>query len=52
LRLIRLFPFLTRWLDATPATCCGVCPTCIGVAATSVLLPMVVRDRAEKPDKS
>jgi hypothetical protein len=45
LRLMALFPLLARWLEATPAACCGVCPTCVGVAASSVLLPMVVRER-------
>lgn len=47
-KLIGLFPFLARWLDATPAACCGVCPTCIGVAATGVLLPMVLGEREKK----
>lgn len=50
LKLIGLLPFLARWLEATPATCCGVCPTCIGVAASSVLLPIVVGEHTEKPD--
>ena len=45
LKLIALFPFLSRWLEVAPATCCGVCPTCFGVTASGLLLPMVVRGR-------
>ncbi len=44
LKLIALFPFLSRWIEVSPA-CCGVCPTCIGAAATGVLLPMVLGER-------
>jgi hypothetical protein len=49
LRLIALFPFLSRWIEVSPA-CCGVCPTCIGAAATGVLLPMVFGERETKAD--
>jgi hypothetical protein len=52
-RLLALFPFLSRWLEMTSATaCCGVCPTCIGAAAGSLLLPLVVRDAGARPDAS
>jgi hypothetical protein len=46
-RLLVLFPFLSRWLEVAPA-CCGVCPMCVGTAAGSLLLPLLVRVR-EKP---
>ena len=44
LKLIALFPFLSRWIEASPA-CCGVCPTCIGAAATGMLLPIAFGER-------
>jgi hypothetical protein len=46
-RLVRLLPFLARWIEVTPAACCGVCPTCIGTAAGALLLPMVFSRRDE-----
>jgi hypothetical protein len=49
LRLIALFPFLARWIEVSPA-CCGVCPTCIGATAGSLLLPMVLEEREKKTD--
>ncbi len=49
LRLIALFPFLSRWIEVSPA-CCGVCPTCIGTAATGLLLPIVLSGRESKTD--
>jgi hypothetical protein len=48
LKLTALFPFLSRWIETAPA-CCGVCPTCIGAAATGMLLPIVFGKR-EKGD--
>jgi hypothetical protein len=46
-------PFLSRWLEvsATTTACCGVCPTCMGITAGSLLLPVAVRDRDTKPDE-
>jgi hypothetical protein len=38
--LIRLFPFLDKWLHVAPA-CCGGCPTCIGVGVTGLALDVV-----------
>jgi hypothetical protein len=46
MRLIALFPFVSRWLEVTSATaCCGVCPTCFGAAAGGLLLPLLVGER-------
>jgi hypothetical protein len=47
--LLRLLPFLSRWLEVAPAACCGVCPTCIGTAAGGLLIPTVLtgKDRQE-----
>jgi hypothetical protein len=47
LRLLMLFPFLSRWLEVSPA-CCGMCPTCVGTAAGGLLLPMVLGEREKK----
>jgi hypothetical protein len=49
LRLIALFPFLSRWIEVSPA-CCGACPTCIGAAATGMLLPMVFGEQRKTKD--
>jgi len=49
LKLIALFPFFSRWVEASPA-CCGVCPTCIGAAATGMLLPVVFGEREKVGD--
>jgi hypothetical protein len=46
--LVRLFPFLSRWLEVSPA-CCGMCPTCLGTAAGGLLLPMVLGQRDQEP---
>jgi hypothetical protein len=46
LKLLTLLPFLSRWINASPA-CCGMCPTCIGTTAGSLLLPMVFGERDE-----
>jgi hypothetical protein len=37
--LIRMMPFLSKYLDVAPA-CCGTCPTCIGTAATGLTLEL------------
>jgi hypothetical protein len=50
LKLIALFPLLSRWMEVSPA-CCGVCPTCLGTAATGMLLPMVLGEREKKADE-
>jgi hypothetical protein len=51
LKLISLLPFLSRWLEVTPAACCGTCPTCIGTAVTGMLLPMAAKARSnDAPD--
>lgn len=50
LKLIALFPFLARWLEATPAACCGICPTCFAATATGLLLPMVVGEREKQSE--
>ena len=47
MRLLALLPFLARWVEVAPAACCGVCPTCIGSAVTSLMLPMVVKEKPE-----
>jgi hypothetical protein len=40
LRLLRLFPFLSRWFEVAPA-CCGVCSTCVTSTAGTLLLPIM-----------
>jgi hypothetical protein len=47
LKLLSLVPFLSRWIEATPAAYCGVCPTCIGTAVSGVLLPIAVKKSPE-----
>jgi hypothetical protein len=37
-----------RLVAAKPAAICGVCPTCIGTAVTSLALPMVVKEKPEQ----
>jgi hypothetical protein len=34
-RRVAMVPFLNRWFETTP--CCGTCPTCAAVGATSLL---------------
>jgi hypothetical protein len=46
LRLIRLVPFLGRYLEMT-AGCCGACPTCVGLAATGLTIE-AVREKSEE----
>jgi hypothetical protein len=48
-KLIALFPFLSRWIELS-AACCGVCPTCIGTTAGSLLLPMVFAQHEQARD--
>jgi hypothetical protein len=49
MKLLALFPFLARWIEVSPA-CCGACPTCFGVAAGGLLLPMVFGEHKEPDD--
>ena len=30
-----------RWLDASPAACCGVCPTCLTATASGLTIELV-----------
>jgi hypothetical protein len=30
--LLRMAPFLERWMEVAPA-CCGTCPSCLGATA-------------------
>jgi hypothetical protein len=46
-RLMRLFPFLSRWFEVAPA-CCGVCSTCVTTTAGTLLLPIVTASVAGK----
>ena len=39
--LLQTLPFLNRWLDVTPAACCGVCPTCLTAAASGLTIETV-----------
>jgi hypothetical protein len=34
--MYRLMPFLSRWSNAAPATCCGVCRSCYTTTATNL----------------
>jgi hypothetical protein len=38
--LVRLLPFLGRWMETSPA-CCGVCPTCLTATAGGLTITMV-----------
>jgi hypothetical protein len=33
--LLRIAPFLERWVEVAPA-CCGTCPTCLGATAAGM----------------
>jgi hypothetical protein len=39
--LFKLMPFLSRWSEAAPAACCGMCAPCITTAATGLTLEAV-----------
>jgi hypothetical protein len=45
--MLRVMPFVSRWVEVAPAACCGVCPTCIGATLTGLALPMVVGDKSK-----
>jgi hypothetical protein len=45
--LLKLFPFLSRWIEVAPA-CCGVCASCMTNTATGLLLPIVTASAAAK----
>jgi hypothetical protein len=49
LKLLSLLPFLSRWIEVAPA-CCGMCPTCIGTAATTLLVPAAVAGKEQEAD--
>jgi hypothetical protein len=36
--LVKLLPFVSRWTEAAPATCCGMCGPCLTAAATGLSL--------------
>jgi hypothetical protein len=36
--LLKLAPFLSRWSEAAPAACCGVCGTCLTATATGLTI--------------
>jgi hypothetical protein len=42
--LLRLFPFMDKWLNFAPA-CCGTCPTCATAGITGIALDLI----ASKP---
>jgi hypothetical protein len=44
--VIKLLPFVGKWMDAAPA-CCGGCPTCIGTAATGLTLEVLAGKRVD-----
>jgi hypothetical protein len=39
--LFKIAPFLSRWSEAAPAACCGMCAPCITTAATGLTLEAV-----------
>jgi hypothetical protein len=42
MRITQAAPFLGRYLElAAPAACCGACPTCVGTAASGLLIPVI-----------
>jgi hypothetical protein len=46
--LLRLMPFLGRWLEVVPA-CCGGCPTCATAGITGLTLEVL---GSKPPDDS
>jgi hypothetical protein len=41
LALVRLAPFLSRWSEAAPAACCGVCGSCLTATASGLTLEVI-----------
>src|SRR6476646_7864833 len=39
--LLRLVPFMNRWVDAAPAACCGVCGPCLTAAASGLTIEAI-----------
>jgi hypothetical protein len=47
--LVRLLPFASRWTEAAPAGCCGMCGPCLTAAATGLSLE-VAAARSERTE--
>jgi hypothetical protein len=47
--MFNVLPFLSRWQDAAPATCCGMCGPCLTAGATGLSLEGI---GAKKPDEA
>jgi hypothetical protein len=39
--LVKLLPFMSRWSEAAPAACCGMCGQCLTATATGLSLEIV-----------
>jgi len=36
--IISILPFMSRWMDAAPAACCGVCGPCLTAGASGLTI--------------
>ena len=48
--LLRLLPFLDRWIEAAPAACCGACPTCLTATAGGLTLSIIASRQGEEAE--
>jgi hypothetical protein len=47
--LVKLLPFMSRWQDAAPAACCGICGPCLTATATGLSLELVGARSEDEP---
>ncbi len=50
--LIRMLPFMSRWIEASPAACCGVCGTCLTATASGLTIEAFGKHRAKRDEPS
>jgi hypothetical protein len=43
-----MLPFLSRWIEASPAACCGVCGTCLTATASGLTIEAFQGRRANR----
>ncbi len=48
--MIRVFPFMSRWFEASAQCCGGACRNCVGIASSAVLAPLLVRKHEDPSD--
>jgi hypothetical protein len=47
--MFKLMPFLSRWQDAAPAACCGMCGPCLTAGATGLSLEVIGARKDDEP---